>query len=90
MLVVGRAVGLKTSEVKAVGVGVQSAIGEEEKVTSWLQSVTWMGSWPPREMRVLQRAVVVGVKRVWQPLEPRRMRAGGVVAVVGERDAEGV
>ena len=59
VVVVGRAVGLKTSEV--VGEGVQSAMGELEKVTSWLQSVTWMGSWPPREMRVLQRAVVVGV-----------------------------
>lgn len=58
-----------------------SHTGDEENVTHWPQSVTLMGSCPPIESTVLQIAVVMGVKSVWQPLSPRMIRALGSARV---------
>jgi hypothetical protein len=55
--------------------------GDDENVTHWPQSVTLMGSCPPIESTVLQIAVVMGVKSVWQPLSPRMRRALGSARV---------
>lgn len=50
---------------------------DEENVTHSPQSVTLMGTCPPIDSTVLQIAVVMGVKSVWQPLSPRMIRALG-------------
>jgi hypothetical protein len=42
--------------------------GDEENVTHSPQSVTLMGTCPPIDNTVLQIAVVMDVKSVWQPL----------------------
>lgn len=50
---------------------------DEENVTHSPQSVTLMGICPPIDNTVLQIAVVMDVKSVWQPLSPRMIRALG-------------
>jgi hypothetical protein len=71
--------GARKYTIASAGASVPAApqSGDEENVTHSPQSVTLMGTRPPIDSTVLQIAVVMGVKNVWQPLSPRMIRALG-------------
>jgi hypothetical protein len=71
--------GARKYTIASAGAGVPAALqpGDEENVTHSPQSVTLMGTCPPIDSTVLQIAVVMGVKSVWQPSPPRMIRALG-------------
>jgi hypothetical protein len=78
--------GARKYTVASAGATALAALhsGDEENVTHSPQSVTLIGTSPPIDRTVLQIAVVVGVKSVWQPLPSRMIRAlGSGSATVG-------
>jgi hypothetical protein len=75
--------GARKYTVASADAGVMAApqSGDEENVTHSPQSVTPIGNCPPIDNTVLQIAVVIDVKSIWQPSSPKTIRALGSSSV---------